>query len=600
METETENAAKIRKNRQMESGSAGRRAGRREERPAEAAARAGSGAEGRANGRAADDAGTRKSRPGKLDRHLPEGTPILTEGARILPEDPDRLLLGAEVTVLLLAHNQEDTIGEAIQSVLFQSTSFRTVLLVHDDASEDRTGEICESYQKRYPDRIVLIREKGNQYRTGTKITTGILLPLVRSPYIAFLEGDDRWQTRTKLEKQVRLLREHPACTLVCTGIQVQEAGSKDDGREDHRKKWEERLARSHPHTSAVYPLSLREIFEDGDLLNTQFSSFAARTDAIRRLPSSLRRYWFGDWVLATALSLEGTVLYWAERTTCYRLHSRESTADAHRDDRETLREKVQYLQALSEESAAAYQPFLRAEIRRLQAKERREDLLHALWQEEHRSGQGTRERSSKKAPVPLKEAQTAGPKDRRRTLHRLKRDILQAAREMTAVPVPGGKELCAEEVAACEQGAGTMIPGRPTEGTAKWHPGGAPIRIPIRIRLQRAMRDRLLTAKTRILLTCPAVLSRWERRHPERERRAWEERRETTVNGTGGREGTAGKKAGERRRERGAAGERREAAAAEKGKEKREGRVRGKKEKGEGRREKSQLQGEEDGTAAF
>lgn len=545
METETENAAKIRKNRQMESGSAGRRAGRKEDRPAETAAGAASGAEGRANGRTTDGAGARKSQPRETALRLPEGASILPEGERILPEDPDRLLLGAELTVLLLAHNQEDTIGEAIQSVLFQSTSFRTVLLVHDDASEDQTGEICESYQKRYPDRIVLIREKANQYRTGTKITTGILLPLARSPYIAFLEGDDRWQTRTKLEKQVRLLREHPACTLVCTGIQVQEAGSKDDGREDHRKKWEERLAWSHPHTSAVYPLSLREIFEDGDLLNTQFSSFAARTDAIRRLSSSLRHYWFGDWVLATALSLEGTVLYWEERTTCYRLHSRESTADTHRDDRETLREKVQYLQALSEESAAAYQPFLKAEIRRLQAKERREDLLHALWQEEHRSGQGTRERSSKKAPVPLKEAQTAGPKDRRRTLHRLKRDILQAAGEMTAVREPGGKELCAEEVAACEQGAGTMIPGRPTEGTAKWHPGEAPIRIPIRISLQRALRDPLLTAKTRILLTCPAALSRWERRHPERERRAWEERRETTVNGTGGREGTAGKEGG-------------------------------------------------------
>lgn len=522
METETENAAKIRRNRQMESGSAGRRAGRREERPAEAAAGAASGAEGRASGRAADGAGTRKSQPRETDLRLPEGASVLPEGARILPEDPDRLLLGAEVTVLLLAHNQEDTIGEAIQSVLFQSTSFRTPLLVHDDASEDRTGEICKSYQKQYPDRIVLIREKANQYRTGTKITTGILLPLVRSPYIAFLEGDDRWKTRTKLEKQVRLLREHPTCTLVCTGIQVQQAGGKDDGREDHRKKWEERLARSHPHTSAVYPLSLREIFEDGDLLNTQFSSFAARTDAIRRLPSSLQHYWFGDWVLETALSLEGTVLYWEERTTCYRLHSRESTADTHRDDRRTQREKLQYLQALSEESAAAYQPFLRAEIRRLQAKERREDLLHALWQEEHRNSRCTRERSSKKAPVPLKEAQTAGPKDRRRTLHRLKRAILQAAREMTAVRVPGGKELCAERDAADQQEVSTVVPGSPAAGTAKRYSGEAPIRIPFRIRLQRTLRDPLLTAKTRILLTSPAALSRWERRHPEREPRAW------------------------------------------------------------------------------
>ena len=71
-------------------------------------------------------------------------SPCLPEGARILPEDPESVLRAAAVTVLLLAHNQEDTMEEAIQSVLNQETTFKTVLLIHDDASGDRTGEICE------------------------------------------------------------------------------------------------------------------------------------------------------------------------------------------------------------------------------------------------------------------------------------------------------------------------------------------------------------------------------------------------------------------------------------------------------------------------
>ena len=199
-------------------------------------------------------------------------------------------------------------------------------------ASGDRTGEICERCQKSHPDRIVLVRERKNQYQTGRKITTQILLPLVQSPFAAFLEGDDRWLIRDKLERQVRFLMQDPSCTLVCTGIRVQEAGSRDREKENHPAGLGKQPAWYLP--SGVYPLTLREVFEDGESLHTQFSSFAARTKALRRIPSSLQHWWFGDWILVTSLALQGTILYWDRKTALYRIHSRESTADHHQDDR--------------------------------------------------------------------------------------------------------------------------------------------------------------------------------------------------------------------------------------------------------------------------
>ena len=60
----------------------------------------------------------------------------------------------ALVTVACLAYNHEDYIARALESMLCQQTDFPYEILVHDDASTDRTAEILRDYETRYPGKI--------------------------------------------------------------------------------------------------------------------------------------------------------------------------------------------------------------------------------------------------------------------------------------------------------------------------------------------------------------------------------------------------------------------------------------------------------------
>lgn len=58
------------------------------------------------------------------------------------------------VSISCITYNHEKYIADAIESFLMQKTNFKYEILIHDDASTDRTVEIIEKYRKKYPDII--------------------------------------------------------------------------------------------------------------------------------------------------------------------------------------------------------------------------------------------------------------------------------------------------------------------------------------------------------------------------------------------------------------------------------------------------------------
>ena len=54
-----------------------------------------------------------------------------------------------KLTVLLICYNHEKYIEQAINSVLNQKTSFRFKIVIHDDASTDKSKEIIKKYFSR-------------------------------------------------------------------------------------------------------------------------------------------------------------------------------------------------------------------------------------------------------------------------------------------------------------------------------------------------------------------------------------------------------------------------------------------------------------------
>ena len=68
------------------------------------------------------------------------------------------------LVIRCLTFNHENYIEDALTGFISQKTKFPYIVIVHDDASTDRTGEIINTLAKQYPDLIFPILEKDNQY----------------------------------------------------------------------------------------------------------------------------------------------------------------------------------------------------------------------------------------------------------------------------------------------------------------------------------------------------------------------------------------------------------------------------------------------------
>jgi len=113
------------------------------------------------------------------------------------------------VSIVCTAYNHEPFIADAIDGFLIQQTDFPFEILIHDDASKDRTAEIIEKYEKRYSNIIKPVYQKENQYSKGKKIFFSEI-KRATGRYIAVCEGDDYWIDPLKLSKQVRFLEKNP------------------------------------------------------------------------------------------------------------------------------------------------------------------------------------------------------------------------------------------------------------------------------------------------------------------------------------------------------------------------------------------------------
>lgn len=114
------------------------------------------------------------------------------------------------VSIICNAYNHEKYIAEALESFVMQKTSFPFEILVHDDASTDKTASIIQRYYNKYPQMIRPIFQKENQYSKGKRIISQIQFPRAQGEYIALCEGDDYWTDPYKLQRQIDALKRNP------------------------------------------------------------------------------------------------------------------------------------------------------------------------------------------------------------------------------------------------------------------------------------------------------------------------------------------------------------------------------------------------------
>ena len=111
----------------------------------------------------------------------------------------------AQVSILMLTCNRPQFLNRAIQSVAEQSFEGWELIVVHDGQNKE-TAAIMERWTKRDPRIRYYRREKRGNIANACNFG----LALARGEYIAILDDDDWWVTKTKLAKQVAFLSSHP------------------------------------------------------------------------------------------------------------------------------------------------------------------------------------------------------------------------------------------------------------------------------------------------------------------------------------------------------------------------------------------------------
>lgn len=216
-----------------------------------------------------------------------------------------KLLEDILVSIHCITYNHENYISDAIDSFLMQKTNFRYEILIHDDASTDRTGAIIREYEKNYPDLIKPIYQTENQYSRGISFED-FNFNRAKGKYIAFCEGDDFWTDSYKLQKQVDYMESHPECSLCVHAGTIVNAHDKNT------------LSYNRPHKESKI-FSVSEVIEGGGGLFLT-NSMLCLTKYIKKSPDFIKKAPVSDYPTVINLSLLGKVYYIDEFMSAYRV----------------------------------------------------------------------------------------------------------------------------------------------------------------------------------------------------------------------------------------------------------------------------------------
>lgn len=210
-----------------------------------------------------------------------------------------------KVTVVCITYNHEKYIKDALDGFIMQKTNFKYCVLVHDDASTDRTPQIIEEYHRKYPELIFPIFQKENKYSKGISIIREIIWPRINSDYIAMCEGDDFWIDEYKLQKQYNAMEKHPEVDFCANaGLLLKDSNYIGENRASE--------------IETKFPTE-KLLNEDGNFILT--ASWFYRRTMLKKIPDFYKIMGF-DYNMQLWGSLKGGILYLPDIMTVYRIAS--------------------------------------------------------------------------------------------------------------------------------------------------------------------------------------------------------------------------------------------------------------------------------------
>lgn len=212
-----------------------------------------------------------------------------------------------KVQVVVMTYNHAAYIKEALDSILRQETQYPYKILVHDDASTDGTREIIEEYQSKHPHLFHCILQDENQFQMGNLIIDAVIWPHLSAEYIAYLDGDDIWSDKNKLQTQIEYLDKHAGCAICQTrSVMFDSATGKDINKFPSKSKSRKRM-------------SWIDLVKGNFILS---SAAMHRLSALPELPSGFADLSFGDYPKYALVAQKGWIGLIDQEMARYRIHS--------------------------------------------------------------------------------------------------------------------------------------------------------------------------------------------------------------------------------------------------------------------------------------
>lgn len=208
-----------------------------------------------------------------------------------------------KVSVLMITYNQEQYIGQAIESVLAQQVNFAYELIIGEDCSTDNTRTICQAYQQKFPKIIHLLTPKKNLGMMQNFFST---FAECKGEYLAILEGDDFWTDPLKLQKQVDFLDTHQNYAIVFTRT---DAFFQDEDRPGYEIPSED-----------AKPYALEDLLRNNFIANC---SVMYRQGLVANFPDWFFHLDMVDWPMHVLYASHGKIGFLDEKMAKYRIHSK-------------------------------------------------------------------------------------------------------------------------------------------------------------------------------------------------------------------------------------------------------------------------------------
>lgn len=197
----------------------------------------------------------------------------------------------------------EKYIKQCIEGVLMQKTTFPVQVLIHDDASTDKTAEIIRAYEQKYPNLIKVYYQLENSHSKKDKRERRAEFFNWRiGKYEAICEGDDYWTDPYKLQKQVSLLETEKDLAGCAHGCTISYASGRTDRKFIYKKL-----------SKIDFPSHLRNNFF------LTHGSMVYKTAVLKNIPPFTYELFATDFLLKYSILSKGCIGYIPQDMSVYR-----------------------------------------------------------------------------------------------------------------------------------------------------------------------------------------------------------------------------------------------------------------------------------------